>query len=66
MKKYRPKVIRCPKCLQHVGKYDGRSTLDYVCRCKTCKKQIIYHIETKKVEIKPLPQRNCSSGVTFC
>lgn len=65
MKEYKPKTIFCPSCKRKVGTYDGRSTSNYITRCNKCRKCVIYHVDTKEIEIKPLPQRNCSSGLTF-
>lgn len=65
MKKYKEKTIYCPKCGRKVGTYDGRSTIDKICRCKKCNKRIVYHVDTGETEIKNIPKRNCSSGMTF-
>lgn len=62
---YKPKEIICPQCLKCVGTYDGRSTINHVSRCNICGKRIIYHVDTEEIEIKPLTQRTCSSGITF-
>lgn len=66
MKEYEPRAIICPQCLRRVGTYDGRSTINHNTRCKKCRKRILYHVDTGETEIKPLPQRNCSSGMRFC
>lgn len=60
-----PKIIYCPKCGRRVAKHDGKSTINVISRCDNCKKRVVYHIDTGETEIKPMPQRNCSSGVTF-
>lgn len=65
MKKYKPVKIFCPQCNSHVGTYDGRSTINYIGRCNKCRKRVIYHIDTGKTEVKDIPKRNCSSGMTF-
>lgn len=65
MKKYKPIKIFCPQCNHKVGTYDGRSTSNYITRCNNCKKRVVYHIDTGKTEIKGIPKRNCSSGMTF-
>lgn len=65
MKKYKPVKILCPKCTSYVGTYDGRSTSNYITGCRKCGKRVIYHIDTRKTEIKDIPKRNCSSGMTF-
>lgn len=59
------KEIFCPLCKTKIGKHDGRSKTDYVCRCNKCRVRVIYRVNTEKIETKPLPQRNCSSGITF-
>lgn len=65
MKKYKAKEIFCPSCGGKVGTYDGRSTSNYITGCRKCRKRVIYHIDTGKTEIKEIPKRNCSSGMTF-
>ena len=60
------KTIYCPKCGRKVGIWDGKSTMDIYFRCKKCKKQVIYHSCNGVLEIKKLPQRNTSSGMSFC
>lgn len=57
--------IQCPKCKRLVGHYDGRSSIDVVCKCKNCNKQVIYRVATGEVELKPVPQRASNSGLTF-
>ena len=63
--KYFPRTIYCPQCKRKVGVYDGRSTTDQMRKCKKCQKRIIYRIKTGETEVKKLPERNCSSGMTF-
>lgn len=65
MKKYKTVDIRCPICGRYVGQYDGRSTTNYIARCNKCRKRVIYHIGTGETEVKNIPKRNCSSGMTF-
>lgn len=65
MKKYKPVKIFCPKCKGYVGTYDGRSTMNHIARCNKCRKRIVYHIDTGETEVKNIPKRNCSSGITF-
>ena len=60
------KTIYCPKCGRKVGIWDGKSTMELYFRCKKCKKLVVYHVDTEKTEIKKLPQRNTSSGMSFC
>ena len=59
------KTIYCPSCGRKVGTYDGRSTINHITRCRKCNKRVVYHIDTGETEIKPLPKRTCSSGMTF-
>ena len=63
MKEYEEKKIYCPKCGRKVGTHDGRSTINN--RCKKCNIRIVYHVDTGETEIKNIPKRNCSSGMTF-
>jgi hypothetical protein len=65
MNKYIQETIYCPKCHRKVGTYDGRSTMNKICKCKKCNKRVVYHAIGGKTEIKPIPLRNCSSGMTF-
>lgn len=63
---YKQKTIYCPRCNRKVGTWDGRSTINIVAKCNKCKKRVVYHVDTGKTEIKPIPPRNCSSGMIFC
>lgn len=65
MKKYKPKDIICPSCNWKAGTWDGRSTTDKIVKCGKCGKLVIYHVETGETDNKPVPKRNCSSGVVF-
>lgn len=65
MKKYKPAKIFCPQCNSHVGTWDGRSTSNYITRCSKCRKRVVYRIDTGEIEVKDIPRRNCSSGMTF-
>lgn len=60
-----PKTIYCPGCGRKVGIYDGRSTINHITRCRKCNKHVIYDINTGKIEMKNIPPRNTSSGMTF-
>lgn len=62
----KPKEMHCPSCGQRIGKYDGRSTMNYITSCRKCRKRVIYHVDIGKIEVIPLPQRTCSSGMAFC
>lgn len=59
------KKIYCPRCHGQVGSHDTRSTIDVIANCRRCGKQIIYRVDTGKTEIKSIPPRNTSSGMTF-
>lgn len=65
MKKYKPKDIICPSCGQKAGTWDGRSTTDRMVKCEKCRKSVIYRTATRETENRPLPKRNCSSGMAF-
>ncbi len=57
-----PEKIYCPQCGHKVGTWDGKSTIDVVCVCRNCNKQVIYRIATKQTEIKqrmPRPSSGC-------
>lgn len=64
-KEYKQKTIYCPKCGRKVGTYDGRSTINKVCRCRKCDKRIVYHADTGETERKEIPPRETGSGMTF-
>ena len=59
------KTIYCPRCGRKVGTYDGRATMNKVCRCRKCNMRVIYHPDTNRSEITPLPKRETSSGAVF-
>ena len=59
------KKIYCPICGRKVGTYDGKSTINKVMDCRKYNKRIVYHVKTDEVEVKKIPIRNSSSGVTF-
>lgn len=65
MEEQKPIEVHCPKCGRCVGKYDGKSSMNLVTRCKHCRKQVVYNIKTKETSIRPLPARTTSSGMTF-
>ena len=60
------KKIFCPRCHRAVAIYDGKQTINPIAKCKKCKKLVVYHVDTGKTELKKLPQRNTSSGMSFC
>lgn len=65
MKKYKPVKIFCPQWNSHVGTWDGQSTSNYIARCSKCRKRVVYHVDSGQIEVKEIPKRNCSSGITF-
>ena len=58
-------TIYCPKCKRKVGTYDGRSTINKLCKCKHCNIGITYDINTLETRVRKLSERKTSSGVTF-
>ena len=60
-----PKVIYCPMCHRRVAQWDGKSTINIVVHCKKCRKRIIYDVITEEIEMKKIPPRKTSSGMTF-
>lgn len=61
----KPKTVYCPTCKRKTGHWDGKSTIDVVCVCKKCNKQVIYRVATGKTEIKNRMPRPSSSGMNF-
>lgn len=61
----KPKTIYCPRCKRKVSTWDGRSTMNVIANCKKCRMRVVYCVNTQKIEIKNIPPRNCSSGMTF-
>ena len=59
------KIINCPRCGLKVATWDEKSTSNIVANCKKCRKRIVYYIDRDCIEIKNIPQRNTSSGMTF-
>lgn len=62
---YKPKTIYCPRCGRKVATWDGRSSMPVIGKCKKCSKRVVYYVDNGETEIKDIPQRNCSSGVTY-
>lgn len=62
---YKPKTIYCPSCGRKALVYDGRATNNLSVKCKKCNKLVIFKPATMETELKPVPQRNCSSGMRF-
>lgn len=61
----KPKIIYCPKCKRKVATWDGRSTIDVIVNCRKCNKRVIYRVATGETEIKIIPARGSSSGITI-
>ena len=59
------KKIYCPRCHRQIGNLDTRSTIDVIANCRRCHRQIIYRIKTGETEVRFIPPRNSSSGMTF-
>lgn len=60
-----PKTIYCPKCGRKVATWDGRSTINVIANCVNCVRRVVYHVDTGTTEIKDIPPRVSSSGMTF-
>lgn len=58
-------VICCPSCKKSVARYDLKGEIDVVADCKRCNLRITYHVDTKKITTKKIPQKATSSGLTF-
>ena len=57
------KTIYCPRCGRKVGTYDGKSTVHKIVKCKKCNKLVVYNVDTGKIKVTNIPERNCSSGI---
>lgn len=57
--------VYCPGCGRLVGECSSKSHIDKTYKCRNCNKMVVYHTETGEREIKKLPKRNQSSGMTF-
>lgn len=57
--------VYCPECNRLVGECDTKSHIDKTYKCKKCRKMVVYHTETGERELKKLPTRGQSSGMTF-
>jgi endogenous inhibitor of DNA gyrase (YacG/DUF329 family) len=62
---YTPKTIYCPRCGRKVATHDGRSTMNISVECRKCHKKVVFYPENGKTELKSLPIRSTSSGMTF-
>lgn len=60
-----PKTIYCPKCNRKTGTWDGKSTINVICVCRNCNKQVIYHVDNGITEVKDRKPRPNSSSVIF-
>lgn len=63
--RYEPKTIYCPKCFHKVAQWDGRSSNNIAVRCRKCNLLVEFDVKTQKTELKKLPPRKTSSGMTF-
>lgn len=59
------KKIYCPLCKGYLTTYDGRGTINLISNCKKCNKRIVYNPELDSIDVKEIPPRNTSSGMTF-
>lgn len=65
MKDYIPRTVFCPSRRKVVGKYDGRSQVNYEVKCKKCGNLIVYNPNEKRTKIRKAPERNQGSGMRF-
>jgi hypothetical protein len=61
----KPIPVKCPYCGAVVAHDDGRQEIDIVARCDRCRVRIVYDVSNGLQKDMPLPERNCSSGVTY-
>jgi hypothetical protein len=59
-----PVKVYC-SCGRRVGTWDGKSTINVICKCKHCEKRVVYHVDNGVTEIKDVPPRQSSSGMNF-
>lgn len=57
--------VYCPECGRLVGECSKKSHIDKTYKCQKCNKMVVYHTESGECEIKKLPKREQSSGMTF-
>lgn len=57
--------VYCPICEQKLGRYDGKSKIPVIVNCYKCKKQVVLDAASHKFKVKNIPERNCTSGMTF-
>ena len=60
-----PKIVYCTQCGRRVGTWDGKSTINVICVCRNCDKQVIYYVDDGTTKIKDRPQRSSSSGMNL-
>ena len=60
-----PIPIKCPYCHRVIAHNDRRQTIDIVARCDKCRVRITYFVDNCTIKDIPLPERTCSSGVTY-
>ena len=61
----KPKVIYCPQCNRKVATWDGKSSINIIVNCKNCSKQLVFRVDSGKIETKKMKKRTTSSGMTF-
>ena len=57
-----PKIIYCNLCGRRVGTWDGKSTINVICKCKHCDKRVVYYVDTGETVVKDRPPISSSSG----
>ena len=57
--------VYCPGCGRLVGECSAKSHIDKTYKCRNCNKMVVYHTETGERDLKKLPKRAQSSGMTF-
>ena len=60
------KIVYCPICKRKTGTYSGLTDSLHISRCRRCNKRVIYNPLTRETTCKPFPEKNTSSGVSFC
>jgi hypothetical protein len=63
--RHAPIPVICPYCGTVVAHDDGRQEIDIVARCDNCRIRITHFVKNGIEKYVPLPQRNCSSGITY-
>lgn len=65
MKKLKKIRVYCPKCGRMAGDCDRKSTINFVVKCKKCKKLVVYDPNTGRTELTEVPARTSSNGMRF-